>query len=340
MLPVMKRKLVYLALLAAAALVVPGSSDSAQAETNLIRIAMLAPQESVIVKQFKKIDADIRKATNDAWGLRIYASGVAGDETDTVRKMKVGQLDGSVFTTTGLSQILPSIAIFDVPGVINSYDELDAVNKAMLPDFEGMFEKNGYKLLHWWETGKYRTFSKGPTVTLADYKKHRPWVWPISVVLKTMWETVGVSGIPLGVPDVFGALQTGMIDLVTATPMVMAAMQWHRKLDHVTSESAGILLMAWVINKPTWDKIPPEVQKVFVSSVKSSSGDTEKFSKDEDEATLKKLMKVGYTATTMNAQQKKDFENQVSLKVQKKLAGRIYPESMLTRIAAITKPIR
>src|SRR5690348_14067234 len=100
----------------ALALAVPGSARVAEAKSdNMIRIATLAPRDSEPVRGFVKIDRGLRKATNEAWGVQLYPSGIAGDETDVIRKMRVGQMDGTAVTSVGLSQVLRELAVLTAP---------------------------------------------------------------------------------------------------------------------------------------------------------------------------------------------------------------------------------
>lgn len=130
----MIRKLLAATLIGALMLALPGSSKVANAaETQFIRIATLAPRDSDLAKSFLKIDKGMRAATNNGWGVRLYPSGVAGDEVDVIRKMKVGQMDASIITSTGLSQIVREVNVLDAPGVVTNYKQLEAIQAALTP---------------------------------------------------------------------------------------------------------------------------------------------------------------------------------------------------------------
>ena len=140
----MTRKAILLTSFFACVLALPGSPDTAQAgETQLIRIATLAPKDSELSRGFAKLNQNLRTATNDGWGIRLYPSGIAGDEKDVIRKMRVGQMDSSIITTTGLSQIVREVAVLDTPGVITNYQELERVLNAMHTEWEDNFRKSG-----------------------------------------------------------------------------------------------------------------------------------------------------------------------------------------------------
>jgi TRAP-type C4-dicarboxylate transport system substrate-binding protein len=113
------RQTLALSILSLGLLVVPGSALPAHASrTQYIRVATLLPRDSEIARSFLRVDRSLRQATHNAWGLRLYAGGVAGDEPDILRKMKIGQIDASIITTTWLSHIVRDVAVLDAPGVV------------------------------------------------------------------------------------------------------------------------------------------------------------------------------------------------------------------------------
>ena len=120
----MIRNLIAMGLMAALALVMPGSSPTASAAGGgKIKIATLSPRGSAMDTAFKKLNAKLSEATGGSWGVKYFPSGVAGDEKDVLRKMSVGQMDATIITTTGLSQIVREIAVLDAPGVVKGYKE-------------------------------------------------------------------------------------------------------------------------------------------------------------------------------------------------------------------------
>jgi len=176
----MMRKLIAATLIGALMLALPGGKVATAAETQFLRIATLAPRDSDLAKAFLKLDKSLRTATNNGWGVRLYPGGVAGDESDVIKKIKIGQMDASLITSVGLSQIVRETTILTLPGVIKNYAQLEAVQAAMSKEWEANFEKAGYKLLGWGETGQLRWFAKTPLTRPTSVKSMRPWVWSAS----------------------------------------------------------------------------------------------------------------------------------------------------------------
>lgn len=329
----MTQKLKISTLFIALAIALLGVTETASAAgktKKTLRIAMLAPRGSIVERMFKKLDHDLRKATNNEWGIRVYASGVAGDEKDVIRKMRVGQMDSAIVTTTGLSQVVREVAILDTPGIVTGYKDIDKIEKAMWDEWQKTFLKNNIKLISWYPAGRYRTFTKGNIQNASELKSHRPWLWPESFVLKELWRAIGATGVPLGVPDVYGALQTGMIDTFVATCMTAVAMQWHTKVDHMSENSAGVLLLAWVMNKNTWDSLPQAAKDAIVKGSDDFAKESRRNAQKEEDASCRNLLKRGFKLAPTKGIEK------VEKIVRDRVTGRIFSKELRKRLEQVT----
>lgn len=306
----------------------------AQGEEKSIKIATLAPRDSDLVKGLIRIDKGLQTETKGEWRIKIYAGGVAGDEQDALRKMRVGQMDGAVVTSVGLSQVLTELAILSTPGVIDSYEALAKVQKELNPEWDKKLDDQGYKMLGWGDIGMLRYFTKVPLASPYDLKKQRPWVWPESHTMKSVLHAIGATGVPLGVPEVYGALQTGMIDAVIASALSCVALRWHDKLNHVTARTHGPLVGGMVVGRKKWDMLPPNVQTMVSAQVaKDYAGANDEIHRDDKKA-YDNLLTRGYKATPYTAQGEKDYK-EVAKKARELLIGRVYKKDLLERVMKI-----
>lgn len=304
-------------------------------ETKLIRVATLAPKNSPFLRAFEQLDQTIRQLTGGAVGFQMYSSGVAGDEINVVRKMRVGQLDSGMVTSDGLGLLVPEVNVLRAPGVITTYQQLEKVTHELLPDFDSIFDQKGYKLISWGEAGEYRYFSREPVHRPSDIKRMRPWLWPQSPVMQETWRAIGATPVPLGLPEVFGALQMKVVDLVESTSLMYVALQWHTSgQTYVTQEANGMLMGAWVMNKPTFDALAPEVQAKIVSLARENSLRESARNRQADQGALRRLLERKFVATSYSAEGKREFES-IRAQVRKSMTNRVYPEALLARVMAI-----
>ena len=82
-------------------------------QEHIIKFATLAPEGSTWIKLMREYDEIIRKESGGKLGFKIYAGGVAGDEKDVLRKIKIGQYHSAGITGVGLGEISPQVRILD-----------------------------------------------------------------------------------------------------------------------------------------------------------------------------------------------------------------------------------
>src|SRR5688572_27041951 len=160
----MMGKTLFAFTLAAAALVVaPARSEALE-----IKIASLAPEGSAWAKILQEGGKKIAERTGGRITVKYFFSGSQGDERDVVRKMKLGQIDGSALTAVGLGLIKGDVRVLELPFLIKNNQELDYVRDKMAPDFERQFDDAGYKLIAWGDVGWTHYYSLIELKSRAD----------------------------------------------------------------------------------------------------------------------------------------------------------------------------
>ena len=77
----------------------------ASAQQYTIKFATLAPEGSTWINIMREYDAAVRKESNGRLGFKIYPGGVAGDEKDVIRKIRLGQFQSAGVTGTGIGEV-------------------------------------------------------------------------------------------------------------------------------------------------------------------------------------------------------------------------------------------
>jgi TRAP-type C4-dicarboxylate transport system substrate-binding protein len=94
-----------------------GASSAAAKKPDLhLKVATVAPEGSAWMKVMRQIDREVRDATDNAVGFKVYPGGVQGDEAVVLRKVRSGQLHGGGLSGLGLGLIAPETRVMEVPG--------------------------------------------------------------------------------------------------------------------------------------------------------------------------------------------------------------------------------
>ena len=177
--------------------------------------------------------------------------------------MRAGQMDGAALTSTGLGQLVRQVLVLSVPGAFDDYKQLTSVREALGERFEGMFDQEGYTLLGWGDAGKTRLFSMEKVERPSDIKALRPWAWKDDLIFTEFLKVVGANPVRLGVPEVYPALQTRMVDTLPASALAAVALQWYTRLKFVSKQNSGIIAGATVLRKDKFEALTEEQKKVL-----------------------------------------------------------------------------
>jgi len=328
----MKRKLLWALVVVGCVAAVPSLASVSAAGTT-IRMASLAPAGSSWDKLFRAWGNSLKKETGGAVQFQFFPGGVAGDERDVIRKMKLGQLDAAGLTSIGLGQIARPVSVLQMPGIVESYKQLSYVRETMAPEWDGMFGKEGYRLLGWGDAGFGRLFSKKPILKPEDYKSVRPWVPREDPTLPELMKIVGANGVPLGIPEVFPSLQTGMIDTVVASAIAAVALQWFRHVTHVTKPAGMPIIGATLMRDELFKTIAPDHQKVLVDTGKKAHAALIAQVQTEDARAYKTLIDRGMIEYDPSGtpEQAKAWEK-VNSELLKRMTGKLWSKELLERV--------
>ncbi len=230
----------------------------ASAQEFTIKFATLAPEGSTWITVMKEYDQAIRKESGGRLGFKIYAGGVAGDEKDVLRKIRLGQFQSAGITGVGIGEIAKSARILDAPFLFKNHDEVDYVMDQYDAELRKEFENGGYVLLGWAEVGFVYVFTNTPVTKVEDMRNVKMWQWEGDPVAEATFKAFGINPIPLSITDVLTSLQTGLINGMYTSPLAGVSLQWctatKYMLDYPLTNASG----AVVIAKRDFDKMPPD----------------------------------------------------------------------------------
>ena len=246
------------------------SADEVHADKSryTFKIASLAPEGSVWAKRFRDFTKEVEEKSGGEIGFKIYAGGVMGDDRAMYRKMRVGQLNGGGFTMTGISEIVPDFRILGLPFFFNSYDEVDVLREKLFPRLQKEFDKKNMVLMALSEVGFIYTMSQTPITTLDHLKKSKAWAPEGDPISKALLESVGLTPIPLSIPDVLTSLQTGLINTAFNSFYGSIVMQWFTRISYITDIPFVYAYGAFILDKKTFSKLPANYAAMMQSAAK------------------------------------------------------------------------
>ncbi len=298
----------------------------------LIKFATVAPEGSIWVNYMKELDRKLRSKSKGQIGFRVYAGGIAGDEMDVLKKIRIGQLHCAAFSGVGITEILPEWRVMDLPFLFRNIDEVRATHDEFNKLFNEKFSEKGFEYISWAEVGDVYLFSKREIKTRNDLKGLKMWTWSGDPVSKKTFTIMGSIPISLSITDVTTAINTNMIDTVYAPPVGALAMQWHEKMNYITGIPIAHSTGAILISKEYFDKLPEKLSELFKEEVKiSMSLLADELVKQTTES-IKIINARGLKISPAPVGDELQRFYELHTEVANELKGDIYPEDLLNKV--------
>jgi TRAP-type C4-dicarboxylate transport system substrate-binding protein len=331
----MKRPVILTAFLAGLALF----QGTASAKDVKIKLGTLAPEGSPWHNIVKRMGQQMKDLSGGKVSLVIYAGGVAGDEGEMVRKMRIGQLHAATITNIGLSKITRASIALQVPMMIQSYDELDYVRDRFGPKLAAEIEKNGFVVLSFGDAGWVHFFANRPAVHPDDFKKLKFFVWNGDPEAEKAWQKGGFKTVPLSATDVLSSLSSGLIEAFSTTPLYAETGQWFTHAKYMVAINWTPLNGATIITKKEWEQIDPELRPKLMTVAKEGglalNEEVRKLGDKSIKAMTDRGLKVTMPDAAVVEEWRKTAESAYS-----EIRGKVVPEEYFDEVQRLVQEYR
>jgi len=236
------------------------SASKADAQPIVVKMATLVPDGSSWHLVLKETAEKWKTLSGGRVTVRLYPGGVAGDDPDVVRKIRLGTLNAGLLSSVGMAELDRSVYALGVPMMYASYEEVYYVLEKMRPRLEASLEAKGFVVLNWVDGGWVHFFTQKPVTTPDDLRALKLFTWSADSRGVETWRSAGFNPVPLPATEIATALQTGLVNALGAPPQVAVISQYYNYAKNMTDLPWQLLLGATLISKATWEKIPADLR--------------------------------------------------------------------------------
>ncbi len=187
----------------------------------------------------------------------FYTDAVMGGEAETVRRMRIDQLQAAVLSVAGLTEIDHSVTALQLmPMMFRSLDEVAYVRERLRPLMEKRLEEKGFVVLFWADAGWVQFFSKKPVLRPEDLHSQKIFALTSDHSESDLMKSAGLQAVPLEYTDILTGLQTGLIDAVPTPPFYALAGQFYLPAPYMLQLNYAPLVGGLVITRKAWDSVP------------------------------------------------------------------------------------
>lgn len=300
----MKSKFKLLSTVAATALLC--ATTMAQAQTKFV--LKLAHSDSVDMATSRKAvmaDAFAREIKAKSGGridVQVFGAGALGGERDLVEGVKNGFIQAG-FASGVMANYFPAAMVTDIPYLFPNDDVADRVmdgpfGQKLAADFNAA---TGMHNLCYGEVG-FRHFSSGksPIRSPKDLAGMKIRVQETPLYITEM-KALGAQPTPIAFPELYTALQTGVVDGQENPVPTMIFAKLYEVQKHVTLDGHNYGIDWFVMSSKFYKSLPPDLLKVVTDAAQVACNEERKANRTFSANGSKTLAEKGVTVYTPTA---------------------------------------
>lgn len=241
------------------------STSSLAATPDNVKFGHVAPPFHGQSKGAEAFAAYVKEKTGGKIDIATFPAGQLGGERSMAEQVQTGTLQIASITTAVLQNFVPEAAILDMPFIFpnraTAYATLD--DPEFQEKFFSYFPKKGFIAIGWTEN-EIRDFTnnKRPVRTPEDIKGLKVRVMNSPVYLDTFKE-LGASPVGIPFPEIYNALQTGVIDAQENPILTTVLMKFTEVTQYVTLTQHSITECVIIVSADYWESLSKENQQIF-----------------------------------------------------------------------------
>lgn len=205
--------------------------------------------------------------------IEVVSNPGLGDGLSLIDSVKNGRATFAL-ASSGLVAVSDSFAIFEMPFLFRSREQLRSIREALLePYLEPAVRKHGLHILGVWENG-FRHFTNDERAIHEpqDFKGLKIAAPPANVWRLRLLRAYGAEPVPMSPREFARALDTTSVNgqegpLLEVASLNLPEMQYHLALtDHLYSPAFLVTASA------AFEQLPPEIQTLIADEAKSMEG--------------------------------------------------------------------
>ncbi len=250
----------------AAAICAASMSGSVWAQDKVVwKASDVHPIGYPTVEAIQRMGKKLEKETNGRISIQMYPSMQLGGEKEMIEQAQVGALQIARISVGAMGPVVDELNVFNLPFIFRDEAHMRKVIDG--PIGQGLLEKitaspqSRLVVLGWMDAGTRNVYSNKPVTKPEDLKGQKIRMMGNPLFVETM-NAMGGNGVAMGFNELYGALQTGVVDGAENNPPTLLA-QNHYTVSKVYSLTGHLIIPEiFVFSKRSWDALSKSDQEL------------------------------------------------------------------------------
>ncbi len=279
-----------------------------------------SPQYQALLK-FKEL---VEERTAGAFEVKLFPNSALGDDVEAAQQIQTGAIHAAPMPSAALSNFNPSLQLIDLPFLFPSrevtYEVLDSeeVGGLMLANLE----KSGFVGASVWENGFKQMTCNHPVRQPSDFEGRKVRVMQ-SPLLIAQFEAVGAAAIPIAFPELYTALQQGVVECQENPLVTISVMRFFEVQDYLTLSNHGYLGSPFIFSKIWFDQLDEATREVLLTSAREAGQVSRELAAKRDVEIVAEIKAAGTTEIIELSDEERDAFAAAMRPVHEQFADRI-----------------
>jgi len=241
-----------------AALLLAAALPAAAQQKQVWKASDVHPLGYPTVEAIQRMGIKLEKATGGRISIQMFPSMQLGGEKEMIEQAQVGALQIARISVGAMGPVVDDLNVFNLPFVFRDEAHMRKVIDG--PIGKDLLERTSSAptsrliVLGWMDAGTRNVYANKPAAKPADLKGMKIRMMGNPLFVETM-NAMGGNGVAMGFNELFGALQTGVVDGAENNPPTLLA-QNHYQVSKVYSLTGHLIIPEiFVFSKRTWETL-------------------------------------------------------------------------------------
>jgi C4-dicarboxylate-binding protein DctP len=250
------------------------------------------------------LEKRVNEEMNGKACMEVFPNSQLYNDNTVLEAMLAGDVQMAAPSLSKFEKFTKKFRLFDLPFMFNDINAVDSFqNSADGQKLKASMKRRGLLGLAFWHNGMKQISANKPLITPADAKGLKFRVQASDVLVAQM-AALGANPQKMAFSEVYGALQTGVVDGQENTWSNIYGKKFFEVQDGVTESNHGIIDYLVVTSTKWWDSLPGDVrsqlQKIMDEVTATRNAESTKVNEEAKQA----IIAAGGVVRQLNADQR------------------------------------
>lgn len=239
--------------------------------SDLFTSADAHPADYPTVRAVEFMGRYLAERTGGRLGIKVFAGGQLGSETDTLEITSFGGIDFNRVNFAPLNSIEPMTLPFSLPFVFDSVDHMRRVVDSEVGDeVLAAMEPHGMIGLAIYDSGARSFYNERRPIASPDDMAGLKIRVPASDLYVAMVNALGANAVPIPFGEIYQSLTQGVIDGAENNWPSFVGERHYEAARYLSLTDHLLTPEALVMSKASWDRLGPDDQQLVRAAARAS----------------------------------------------------------------------